>query len=75
MVDLALISGSPDPGFLAAEYQPEACQVLNDSVAEIISRTPDRFRGIGVLPWACPDEAAKEAVRIKAMGFKGVYAV
>lgn len=71
-VDLALISGSPDPGFLAAEFQPEACQVLNDSVAEIISRTPDRFRGIGVLPWPCPEEAAKEAVRIKAMGFKGV---
>jgi len=41
-------------------------------VAEIVRAHPGRFRGIGVLPWARPDEASKEAARIKGLGFVAV---
>ena len=68
-VQMNLISGVPDPGVLPAERQPEACMDLNNCVAEIVKNHPGRFRGIGVLPWACPADAAKEAARVKAMGF------
>ena len=67
-----LISGAPDPGILPADRQAEACSDLNDRVAEIVRAHPGRFRGIGVLPWAKPEEAAKEAARIKGLGFVAV---
>ncbi len=71
-VDLSLISGSPDPGFLPANRQPEACRLLNDCIAEIVRDYPGRFRGIGVLPWAVPEASVQEAARIKALGFVSV---
>lgn len=67
-----LISGAPDPGILPADRQSEACSDLNDRVAEIVRAHPGRFRGIGVLPWAKPEEAAKETARIKGLGFVAV---
>jgi predicted TIM-barrel fold metal-dependent hydrolase len=71
-IRMNLISGVPDPGILPADRQPEACTDLNDRVAEIVRAHPGRVRGIGVLPWACPEEAAKEAARIKGLGFVAV---
>jgi len=68
-VQMNLISGAPDPGVLPVERQAEACTDLNDRVAEIVNAFPGRFRGIGVLPWASPADAAKEAARVKALGF------
>lgn len=68
-VQMNLISGVPDPGVLPADRQPEACTDLNDRVAEIVAAYPGRFRGIGVLPWANPADAAREAARVKQLGF------
>lgn len=71
-VQMNLISGAPDPGVVPADRQPEACIDLNDCVADIVRTNPGRFRGIGVLPWARPDDAAREAARVKALGFVAV---
>lgn len=71
-VNLSMISGSPDPGFLPAERQAAACRLLNDLVGNIVKSYPGRFKGIGVLPWASPAEAVEEARRIKGRGFKSV---
>ncbi|HAL74131.1 MAG TPA: hypothetical protein DCM45_03435, partial [Clostridiales bacterium] len=71
-VQMNLISGVPDPGVLPAERQLEACIDLNNCVAEIVRAHTGRFRAIGVLPWACPADAAQEAARIKPLGFIGV---
>jgi predicted TIM-barrel fold metal-dependent hydrolase len=71
-VQVTLISGAPDPGVLPAKRQTEACRLLNDQLSEIVKAHPDRFRGIGSLPWAVPDDAVKEAARIKDMGFLAV---
>jgi len=71
-IRMNLISGVPDPGILPADRQPEACTDLNDRVAEIVRTHPGCFRGIGVLPWVSPEAAAKEAARIKGLGFVAV---
>jgi aminocarboxymuconate-semialdehyde decarboxylase len=68
-VQMNLISGVPDSGVLPVDHQFQASIDLNDCVAEIVKAYPGRFRGIGVLPWAHPDDAAKEAARVKKMGF------
>jgi aminocarboxymuconate-semialdehyde decarboxylase len=48
------------PGSAAAEW----CRMVNDTIAEAVSRHPDRFLGAGGLPLQAPDLAVKELERV-----------
>lgn len=50
----------------------EMAQRINDNIAEVIAKYPDRFQALATLPVSMPDEAAIELERcIKTLGFKG----
>lgn len=45
---------------------------INDAIAQVVARHPDRFQALATLPVTMPDEAALELERcIKTLGFKG----
>lgn len=45
---------------------------INDTIAEVVTRHPDRFQALATLPVTMPDEAALELERcIRTLGFKG----
>lgn len=50
----------------------ELSQYLNDHIAELVTRFPDRFIGLGTLPMQAPQLAVKELERCKSIGLKGV---
>ncbi|WEF26106.1 amidohydrolase family protein [Klebsiella aerogenes] len=50
----------------------DMAQRINDSIAEVVARYPDRFQALATLPVSMPDEAAIELERcIKTLGLKG----
>ncbi|QHC37338.1 amidohydrolase family protein [Komagataeibacter xylinus] len=50
----------------------ELARRANDAVAEVITRRPDRFQALAVLPVGQPEEAALELERcVRTLGFKG----
>lgn len=50
----------------------DMAQRINDNIAEVVARYPDRFQALATLPVSMPDEAAIELERcIKTLGFKG----
>ena len=50
----------------------EVSRFLNDHIADICRRYPDRFVGLGTLPMQDPDMAIKELRRCKEIGLKGI---
>ncbi len=48
-------------------------KILNDHMASVVDRYPDRFVGLGTLPMQAPELAAKELERaVKELGLAGV---
>ncbi len=48
-------------------------RILNDHMASVVERYPDRFIGLGTLPMQAPELAAKELERaVKELGLAGV---
>jgi aminocarboxymuconate-semialdehyde decarboxylase len=45
---------------------------LNDHIAEIVAKYPDRFIGLGTIPLQSPDLAVKELERCMKIGLSGV---
>ncbi len=55
------------------EHTLEVSQFLNDHIAEIVYRYPDRYIGLGTLPMQAPDLAVKELERcVKQLGLSGI---
>ncbi len=50
----------------------DVARFLNDHIAQICQRYPDRFVGLGTLPMQAPDLAIKELERCMQIGLKGV---
>lgn len=55
-------------GIVDPELAVHSCAVFNDWMAEWCSVAPDRLKGVGALPMQDPEEAAREAHRIRARG-------
>jgi uncharacterized protein len=55
-------------GITDARLAVESCAVYNDWIAEWCSAAPDRLKGVGALPMQDPEEAAREAHRIRERG-------
>ena len=45
---------------------------VNDTIAAMVARAPDRFIGLGGVPMQDPDAAARELERLMRDGFRGV---
>src|ERR1700751_426860 len=74
-IDIQAISPSPNQTYYAAD--PElgiaTARVINDNLAEIVGRNPDRFVALGTVPFQAPDLAIAELDRIhKSLGFRGI---
>jgi aminocarboxymuconate-semialdehyde decarboxylase len=50
----------------------EIATCVNGAIAEMVSRRPDRFAGLGMVGLQDPDRAAKDVERLSAMGLAGV---
>jgi aminocarboxymuconate-semialdehyde decarboxylase len=73
-IDIQLVMCAPGQCHYGAplDILVKASQMINDGIAEYISRVPDRFVGLGTVPLTNGEEAAKELERsMKTFGFKG----
>ena len=74
-VDMQLVMPPPPQLYhtVALEYAVPAARMINDGVAEFVSKHPDRFIPLGTVPMQDGNEAAKELERcMKTLNFKGV---
>src|SRR5579883_402009 len=77
-IDIQAISPSPNQTYYGAE--PElgiaTARIINDNLAEIAGRHPDRFVPLGTVPFQAPELAIQELERLhKSLGFRGHYLV
>ncbi len=74
-VDMQLVMPPPPQCYhsLPLEYAVPAARIINDGIAEFVSRHPDRFIPAGTVPMQDGHEAAKELERcMTELAFKGV---
>jgi aminocarboxymuconate-semialdehyde decarboxylase len=74
-VDMQLVMPPPPQCYhtVALEYAVPAARMINDGVAEFVSKHKDRFIPCGTVPMQDGKEAAKELERcMKTLQFKGV---
>ena len=74
-IDIQAISPSPNQTYYGAD--PDlgiaTARVVNDNLAEIVGRHPDRFVPLGTVPFQAPDLAVAELDRLhKSLGFRGI---
>ncbi len=55
----------PNDGDYVSKY-------LNDHIAEVATKNPEKFVALGTLPMQSPDLAVKEIARLKSLGVAGV---
>jgi aminocarboxymuconate-semialdehyde decarboxylase len=74
-IDIQAISPSPNQTYYGAD--PElgiaTARLVNDNLAEICARHPDRLVGLGTVPFQAPDLAVEELNRLhRSLGFRGI---
>ncbi|MGH2869929.1 MAG: amidohydrolase family protein [Solirubrobacteraceae bacterium] len=71
-IDLALLSiNVPGVDWFPAADGPSVAREVNDELADLVSRHPDRFMALATLPLQAPEAAAAELERVMAAGFRG----
>jgi aminocarboxymuconate-semialdehyde decarboxylase len=74
-IDIQAISPAPRQTYYGADPDLglEASRTINDYIAEICGRYPDRFVGLGSVPFQAPELAIAELDRLhKSAGFRGI---
>jgi aminocarboxymuconate-semialdehyde decarboxylase len=74
-IDVQAVSPAPFQYYYFAEpaFGAELARGVNDGIAGIVAKWPDRFVGIGTVPLQDADLAVKELDRaVKALGLRGV---
>ena len=74
-IDMQVIS--PYPGHFVyaapAEVARDSCHLVNNHIAEMVAKHPDRLMGMGTVPLQDPGMALAELNRtVKELGFRGV---
>ena len=74
-IDIQAISPAPRQTYYGAD--PDlglaTARILNDEIAEMCDRYPDRFTGLGTVPFQAPELALAELDRLhKSLGFRGI---
>lgn len=72
-IDRQVLShGAPASQKLSPDIATDLTRRINDRLAEICARHPDRFSGFAALPTPNPEDAARELERcVTQLGFKG----
>jgi aminocarboxymuconate-semialdehyde decarboxylase len=72
--DVQVLSPMPEllSHWLPAELADHLARIVNDYIVEMISRAPDKFCGIGMVPMQNAELAAKRLDDIKKQGLRGV---
>ena len=74
-IDVQAVSPSPDQMYygLPPDLAIEATRLVNDNIAAIMGQHPDRFAGLGTVPFQAPELAVPELERLhKSLGLKGI---
>jgi aminocarboxymuconate-semialdehyde decarboxylase len=74
-IDIQAISPAPRQTYYGADADLglEVSRIQNDEIAEICGKHPDRFVGLGTIPFQAPDLAVAELERIhRSLGFRGI---
>ena len=74
-IDIQAISPAPRQTYYGADPDlgRETSRAVNDFIAEICGRYPDRFVGLGTVPFQAPDLAIAELDRLhKSLAFSGI---
>jgi aminocarboxymuconate-semialdehyde decarboxylase len=74
-IDIQAISPSPVQTYygLNPDLGIATARVVNDNIADIVGRHPDRFVGLGTVPFQAPELAVAELERLhKTLGIRGI---
>lgn len=74
-IDIQAISPAPRQTYYGAdpELGRDLARTINDFIAEICGRHPDRFVGLGTIPMQAPELALAELDRLHtSLGFRGI---
>jgi aminocarboxymuconate-semialdehyde decarboxylase len=74
-IDIQAISPAPRQTYYGADAElgRDVSRVINDHLAEICGRHPDRFVGLGTIPLQAPEFAIAELERLhNSLGFRGI---
>ncbi|HWD58564.1 MAG TPA: amidohydrolase family protein [Stellaceae bacterium] len=74
-IDIQAITPSPAQTFYSvpADLGIATARVINDNIAEICGKHPDRFVGLGTVPFQAPELAVAELDRLhKSLGLRGI---
>jgi aminocarboxymuconate-semialdehyde decarboxylase len=74
-IDIQAITPSPAQTFYSvpADLGIETAKVINDNIADICGKHPDRFVGLGTVPFQAPELAVAELERLhKSLGLRGI---
>src|SRR5258707_5344340 len=74
-IDIQAISPAPRQTYYGADpgLGRDVSRVINDHLAEICGRYPDRFVGLGTIPLQAPEFAVAELERLhNSLGFRGI---
>jgi aminocarboxymuconate-semialdehyde decarboxylase len=74
-IDVQAISPAPRQTYYGADPDLglQTARLLNDEIAEMCGRYPDRFTGLGTVPLQAPELALAELDRLhKSLGFRGI---
>ena len=74
-IDVQAVSPSPDQTYygVPADLAIEATRLVNDNIADICGKHPDRFAGLGTVPFQAPELAVAELDRLyHSLGLRGI---
>ncbi len=74
-IDIQAITPSPAQTFYSvpADLGIATARVINDNIADICGRHPDRFVGLGTVPFQAPELAVAELERLhRSLGLRGI---
>lgn len=71
-ISMQILSCPAKSQLLPALDAPGIVAESNDYIADCVKKHPDRYGAFALLPWSAPNEAVREAERIKKMGFHGI---
>jgi len=74
-IDIQAISSAPRQTYYGAD--PDlglaTARTINDEIADIVGRHPDRFTGLGTIPLQAPEQAIAELERLhRSLGMRGI---